>query len=84
MLDHFFEAAQVRRSERPAFSWACVWFATLLGGYFMVRPVREALGSVGGGKDLQLLFTLVFVTMLVAVPVYSQLVSRFRQRQRQR
>ena len=80
VLDKLFGFVQVNRDERAAFSWACLWFATLLGGYYMVRPVRDALGSVGGGKDLKWLFTAVFVTMLVVVPMYSQLVSRFRRR----
>lgn len=80
VFDKVFRFVQVNRGERAAFSWACLWFATLLGGYYMVRPVRDALGSAGGGKDLKWLFTAVFLTMLVVVPVYSQLVSRFRRR----
>ncbi|MFY9253411.1 MAG: MFS transporter [Fuerstiella sp.] len=75
-----FRFVQVRPDERVPFSWACVWFATLLGGYYMVRPVRDALGSVGGGKELNWLFSAVFITMLIVVPLYSQLVSRFRRR----
>lgn len=52
---------------------------TLLGGYYMVRPVRDALGSEFHDK-LKDLFLATFLTMLVAVPVYSQLVSRFPRR----
>lgn len=75
-----FEYFSVKREERRALSWACVWFATLLGGYYMVRPVREALGSAAGAARLPDLLRDVFLTMLIAVPLYSQLVSRFRRR----
>ena len=80
LVNAFFRLVQVHPEERAAFSWACIWFATLLGGYYMVRPVRDALGSAGGGKDLNWLFSAVFITMLIVVPMYSQLVSRFRRR----
>ncbi len=79
MFDRLFDYFQVKREERAALSWACLWFATLLGGYYMVRPVREALGSEFHDK-LQDLFKATFITMLIAVPLYSQLVSRFPRR----
>ncbi|MEZ6125142.1 MAG: hypothetical protein R3C49_18500 [Planctomycetaceae bacterium] len=65
-------------SERRPMTLSALWFATLLGGYYMVRPVRDALGSEGNVNDLKNNFLVVFLVMLVAVPVYSQLVSRFR------
>lgn len=79
MLTPLFDYFQVKREERAALSWACLWFATLLGGYYMVRPVREALGSAQQAK-LPDLFRDTFVIMLIAVPLYSQLVSRFPRR----
>ena len=80
MLTRLFDYFQVKREERPPLSWACLWFATLLGGYYMVRPVREALGSAAGSVRLPDLFRDVFLTMLIVVPAYSQLVSRFPRR----
>ncbi|MEP3482512.1 MAG: MFS transporter [Fuerstiella sp.] len=59
---------------------SAAWFATLLAGYYMIRPVREAMGVEGGIKELKSLFAIVFGTMLVAVPCYAQLVSRLRRR----
>lgn len=79
MLTRLFDYFQVKREERAGLTWACLWFATLLGGYYMVRPVREALGSEFHDQ-LQHLFRDTFITMLVAVPLYSQLVSRFPRR----
>jgi len=80
MQNLVFRYFQVKPEERAALSWACLWFATLLSGYYMVRPVREALGSSAGAGKLPDLFRDVFVTMLIAVPLYSKLVSRFQRR----
>lgn len=63
--------------NRRAFVWSSGWFATVLGAYYVVRPVRETLVSMEGDRNLPNLFAAVFVTMLVAVPVYSQLVAIF-------
>lgn len=71
---------QIRPEERRAFSWSAAWFSTFLAAYYIVRPVREALGSIKGAKDLPYLFTAVFITMLVAVPLYAKLVSMFPRR----
>lgn len=71
---------QIRPEERRAFSWSAAWFSTVLAAYYIVRPVREALGSIKGAKDLPYLFTAVFITMLVAVPLYAKLVSMFPRR----
>ena len=45
MQNPLFDYFQVKKEERAALSYACLWFMTLLGGYYMVRPVRDALGS---------------------------------------
>lgn len=71
---------QIRRDERHAFFWAAAWFTTVLAAYYIVRPVREAMGSIEGSDQLKWLFTAVFLTMLVAVPLYGQLVGRFPRR----
>lgn len=73
LLDFF----QIRPQERRLFAWSAGWFSTVLAAYYIVRPVREAMGSIEGRKQLPWLFTATFVTMLVAVPIYSKLVSIF-------
>lgn len=75
-----FDLLQIRLEERRVFSWSAAWFSTVLAAYYIVRPVREALGSIEGAKDLPYLFTAVFLTMLVAVPLYARLVSMFSRR----
>uniref|UniRef100_UPI0028B0A5DA MFS transporter n=1 Tax=Pseudomonas sp. TaxID=306 RepID=UPI0028B0A5DA len=51
-------------------------FFCLFSGYFMLRPIREAMGIQGGVENLQWLFTATFVVMLIAVPLFAWLNSR--------
>jgi len=51
-------------------------FFCLFCGYFMLRPIREAMGIQAGVEHLQWLFTATFVVMLVAVPLLGWLNSR--------
>lgn len=56
------------------------WFACLLSGYYLLRPLRDALGLAGGVEELRWLFTATFLTMLLLVPVFGALVSRLAPR----
>ncbi|MFI8745816.1 NTP/NDP exchange transporter [Pseudomonas sp. NPDC077186] len=51
-------------------------FFCLFAGYFMLRPIREAMGIAGGVENLQWLFSATFVAMLLAVPLLAWLNSR--------
>lgn len=57
------------------------YFFTLLCSYYLLRPLRDAMGLVGGADELQWLFTLTFVAMLALVPVFGALVRRMPPRQ---
>lgn len=61
----------------PPLLWAALYFFCLLCGYYILRPVRDAMGST---QNLQLLFTGTFVCMLLLQPAYGALVSRFPRR----
>ena len=50
-------------------------FFCLFSGYFMLRPIREAMGIQGGVENLQWLFTATFIVMLLAVPLFAWLNS---------
>ncbi|PKM27711.1 MAG: MFS transporter [Gammaproteobacteria bacterium HGW-Gammaproteobacteria-13] len=50
-------------------------FFCLFSGYFMLRPIREAMGIRGGVENLQWLFTATFLLMLAAVPLFAWLNS---------
>lgn len=53
------------------------WFCCLLSGYYLLRPLRDALGLVGGAQELRWLFTATFVAMLLLVPAFGWLAARF-------
>ena len=72
--------AAVLPAERPAVAWAFLYFFAILCGYYMLRPLRDEMGIVGGVKNLSWQFTATFVVMLLAVPFYSAVVARFPRR----
>lgn len=62
---------KLEAAERPAVLWAFVYFFCLLCAYYILRPVRDAMGIAGGVENLQWLFTATFIVMLLAVPIYG-------------
>ncbi|MFF7708623.1 MFS transporter [Pseudomonas sp. NPDC007930] len=59
---------------RPALAGFGLFFC-LFCGYFMLRPIREAMGIQAGVQNLQWLFTATFIATLVAVPLLAWLNS---------
>ncbi len=70
----------VRPSELGAVVWAFLYFFLLLSGYYLIRPLRDAMGIAGGEKALPWLFSATFLVMLGAVPLYGALVTRLSRR----
>jgi len=66
--------------EVPAVIGGFLLFFLLFTGYFMLRPVRETFGIVGGVDNLQWLFTGTFVATLAVVPIYGWISSRLPRR----
>ncbi len=64
---------------RPAL-WAFAYYFSLLCSYYVLRPVREAMGIAAGVEELHWLFTATLVAMLAAVPLYGWVTSRFPRR----
>ena len=67
----------IRRGEWPRFLLAFCYFFFLLAGYFMLRPIRGTVAA-NHAESLHLLYTATFVCMLLIVPVFGWLVSKFR------
>jgi AAA family ATP:ADP antiporter len=67
----------IRQGEWPRFLLAFCYFFFLLAGYFMLRPIRGTV-SANHAESLHLLYTATFVSMLLIVPVFGWLVSKFR------
>ncbi|MHC8351481.1 NTP/NDP exchange transporter [Pseudomonas sp. RT4P38] len=63
-------------AERAALRLGFVFHFCVLASYYLVRPLRDALGLEGGADKLQWLFTATFVVMLLMVPLFGALVSR--------
>jgi ATP:ADP antiporter, AAA family len=68
--------AMVEPGEVKAVAVSFVYFALLMGSYFIVRPVRDAMGTVYGVANLQELYTGTFVVSFLLAPVYAFLASR--------
>jgi AAA family ATP:ADP antiporter len=68
---------KIRHGEWPPFALAFAYFFLLLGGYFMLRPIRGAVAA-NNSDILHWLYTATFISMLCLVPVFGWLVSRFR------
>jgi len=58
-------------------AWSALYFFCLLGGYYVIRPVRDTMGIAGGVDQLQWLFTGTLLATLLAVPLYGWLAGRF-------
>jgi AAA family ATP:ADP antiporter len=69
-------AVDVERSEVVAALGSFVTFALVLGGYYLIRPVRENISAEATADQRQLWFLLVFLAMLAAVPVFGWVVAR--------
>jgi AAA family ATP:ADP antiporter len=68
---------RIQAGEWTRFLLAFAYFFCLLGSYFMLRPIRGTVAA-NHSEILHLLYTGTFVSMLLLVPVFGFLVSRFR------
>ena len=68
------------REFKPVF-WSFAYFYCLLSSYYVIRPVRDEMGIIGGVDNLQWLFTATFLVMLAIVPLFGAASARYpRQR----
>jgi len=68
----------IQPSELKIVFWSFVYFFTLLASYFILRPLRDEMGIANGASNMQWLFTGTFLAMLVIVPVFGYLTSKFK------
>jgi AAA family ATP:ADP antiporter len=66
----------VRPGEVRALLFSFAYFFFLMGGYAMLRPVRDQMAIAHGLQNLKFLFLYTFIAMLVAAPLYGALVAR--------
>jgi len=70
----------VRPAEAGVVLLSAAYFFCILSAYYVIRPIREALGVAGGVGDLKWLFTGTLLAMLVAHPLFAALVARWPRR----
>ena len=54
--------------EVKALLWSFAYFFFLLSTYYMLQPLRDAMGSEGGTRSLSWLFLATFAATLITVP----------------
>ncbi len=72
---------QVEAGEGRALLWSFAYFFALLCSYYIIRPLRDEMGILGGIENLQWLFTGTLLAMTAAVPLFGWVSSRFPRRQ---
>lgn len=68
----------IKQEEQKLVFWSFLYFFTLLASYFILRPLRDEMGISNGASNMQWLFTGTFLTMLIIVPVFGYLTSKFK------
>jgi len=55
---------------------SALFFFTVLGSYYILRPLREDMGLAGGVRNLPWLYSVNLLVMFLLAPVYGWLTSR--------
>lgn len=66
----------LEEGEAPALLWSTLYFFLLLFGFYLLRPVREAMGIARGADKLPWLMTGTLLAMVLANPAFATLVSK--------
>jgi ATP:ADP antiporter, AAA family len=72
------QLAGVEHHEIKAALTAFVYFFFLMVSYFILRPLRDTMGTIYGVAHLQELFSGTFVLSLIVAPLFAGLASRIR------
>lgn len=70
--------AAVEPHEFKAVMLSMLYFFFLFGSYSVIKPVRDAMGTVYGVAQLQQLFTATLLASFVFAPLYAGLTARFK------
>src|SRR5438874_11721923 len=70
----------VRTEEVRALFLAFVFNFAVLGGYYVIRPIRDEIGADRGVENLPWMYTGTLVGMLIANALYAAIVARMSRR----
>ena len=76
-----FKTVDVQSGEGSALFWSFSYFFSLLCSYYIIRPMRDEMGILGGVENLQWLFTGTLLVMTAVIPLFGWISSRFPRRQ---
>ena len=67
----------IKPDEMKLTLWASIYYFCLMCSYFIIKPLRDEMGVVSGVDNLQYLFTATFLAMLLIIPVFGWISSRY-------
>jgi AAA family ATP:ADP antiporter len=73
-------ASGVRPEERVPVAWSFGLFFCVFASWYVMRPLRDAMGIAGSMRDLPRLFLVTLGATLALTPLLSALVSRISRR----
>ena len=71
----------MQRGEGRAVFWSFVYFFSLLGSYYILRPIRDEMGVTAGIDQMHWLFTGTFIAMLMVVPLFGWITTHYQRKQ---
>jgi len=76
----FTKIVDVKSDEIRALWLGFVFNFMVLGGYYVIRPIRDEIGASSGVENLPWMFTATLIAMLVANALFSALVAGMSRR----
>lgn len=76
----FAKIVDVKREEIRALCLAFVFNFVVLGGYYVIRPIRDEIGADRGVENLPWMYTGTLIGMLIANALYATIVARMSRR----
>lgn len=75
-----FRLVDIEPGERSAVALSFTYFFCLLSSYYIIRPLREEMGVLGGVENLQWLFSATFIVLVLLLPGFGWITARFPRR----
>ena len=76
----FSKIVDVKPNEFHALLLAFVFNFVVLGGYYVIRPIRDEIGADRGVENLPWMYTGTLIGMLIANALYAAIVTRMSRR----
>src|SRR3979411_3496357 len=73
-------SVDVHADEVGAMWLAFVFNFVVLGGYYILRPIREEIGASSGVENLPWMYTFTLIGMLIANALFAAIVTRMSRR----